>query len=151
MKKPLLSLLLMSVSSLSMAATVGTLNLQGVVPAVLSITITPEPLATNLPLDTTQSNVKVAEAVEVSNSATGYTVDIVSANNGQLVNGSDTINYSLTYGGSTIDLANGDAVTGASGAVNANKDINISYTGVDYALLTQGTYSDQVTFTISAN
>lgn len=151
MKKPLLSLLLMSVTSLSMAATVGTLNLQGVVPAVLSITITPEPLATNLPLDTTQSNVKVAEAVEVSNSATGYSVDIVSANNGQLVNGSDTINYTLSYGGSAIDLANGDAVTGASGAVNASKDINISYTGVDYALLTQGTYSDQVTFTISAN
>ncbi len=69
----------------SMAATTATLLLKGTVPQVLSIAVTAEPVASNLPLATTQSNTKVASVNERSNSNTGYKVTISSANQGKLV------------------------------------------------------------------
>ena len=65
---------------------------------------------------------------------------------------SSFINYALTYDGSSVDLVNGDEfVFSSASAVDANKDIDISYTGVAHENLIQGDYTDTVTFTISAN
>lgn len=143
------------ISTSAMAATTGDLLLKGTVPALLSITVTPETLASSLPLDTTQTDSKVASINEKSNSNTGYQVAISSANLGKLVHESVTsssINYSITYDGAAVDLANGDSFTFATAAaVDANKDVDISYTGVPHEQLVQGEYSDTVTFTISAN
>lgn len=139
----------------SYAATSGTLLLKGTVPAILAVTVTPEALASTLPLDTTQANSKVATINEVSNSNTGYKVGITSANLGKLVHDSVTssfINYALTYDGGSVDLANGDEFAFATAAsVNVNKDLDISYTGVSHENLIQGDYTDTVTVTISAN
>lgn len=138
-----------------MASTTGTLILNGTVPQLLSIEVTPEPIASNLPLDTTQTETKVATINEVSNSNTGYSVAISSDNQGALVHETETssaINYTLRYDGNTVDLASGDSYSFPSaGSVDANKDVDISYTGVDHAQLIEGDYGDTVTFTISAN
>ena len=157
--KNLTKLALVSATSVLMvasagASTTGTLLLNGTVPALLSIGVSAEAIASNLPLDTTQNQTKVATVNEISNSNTGYQVSISSVNEGSLVHesvASSFINYTLRYDGSTVDLT-GDAFTYASAAsVNVNRDVDISYTGVDHAQLIQGAYSDTVTFTISAN
>ena len=136
-------------------ATTGNLLLKGTVPALLSITVTPEALASALPLDTTQTDSKVASINEKSNSNTGYQVAISSSNQGKLVHesvASSFLNYSLKYNGSSVDLANGDSFTYATAAsVDADRDVEISYTGVPHESLVQGNYTDTVTFTISAN
>lgn len=107
------------ISTSAMAATTGDLLLKGTVPALLSITVTPETLASSLPLDTTQTDSKVASINEKSNSNTGYQVAISSANLGNLVHESVTsssINYSITYDGAAVDLANGDSFTFSTAA-----------------------------------
>lgn len=135
------------------AATSGSLTLRGVVPVVLSISVAPEAVATALPLDVTQSNTKVATINERSNSSTGYSVAISSANAGSLkrVSGTETFSYSMKYNGSSVNLASGQTFSYPSGGVvNQNRDVNISYTGADSSTLVAGTYEDTVTFTISA-
>ncbi|MFG1483936.1 fimbrial protein [Halobacteriovorax sp. GFR7] len=141
--------------STAYAATTGTLVLKGQVPALLSISVTPEAVASALPLDTTQVDSKVATVNEVSNSNSGYTVSFSSANQGKLVHNSvasSSIDYALSYDGNAVDLSTTDVFTFPSAAsVNVDKDLAISYTGVDHQNLIQGEYADTVTLTIAAN
>ncbi len=154
MKKILIGTLLLTTAT-GFAATTGNLLLKGTVPALLSITVTAEPLASTLPLNTTQTDSKVATVNEKSNSNTGYKVNISSTNAGNLVHdtvSSSFINYSLTYDGNAVNLSTGDEFSFSSASsVDTNKDIDISYTGVPHANLVEGDYTDTVTFTISAN
>jgi hypothetical protein len=149
-----IALATMAMSS-AFAAQSGTLILKGTVPRLLEITVNPEAIASNLPLDTTQANTLVAVVNEKSNSKTGYNVSISSANQGQLVHESEAssvVNYSLRYNGNLVDLALGETYTySGAGANNNNRNVNISYTGIDHDLLIEGDYSDTVTFTIAAN
>jgi hypothetical protein len=142
-------------AKLTQAATTGNLLIKGTVPALLSIAITPEPLASTLPLDTTQTDSKVATIQELSNSNSGYQVAITSSNLGKLVHesvGTSFINYSVKYDGNSVDLANGQTFSyPAAAAVANNRDVEISYTGIDHQSLIEGDYADTVTFTISAN
>ena len=137
------------------AATTGTLLLKGSVPRLFDITVTPAPIASTLPLNTTQANTAVAVINEKSNSNTGYNVSISSANLGQLVHdtvGTSVINYSLRYNGGSVNLATGQTFTySGAGANNNNRNVDISYTGIAHDLLIEGDYSDTVTFTIAAN
>ncbi len=137
------------------AATSGTLLLRGTVPRLLEITVSPEPIASTLPLDTTQANTLVAVVNEKSNSKTGYSVSVSSANQGKLVHeieSSSVVNYNLRYNGNAVDLVNGQSFSySGAGANNNNRNVDISYTGIDHDLLIEGDYSDTVTFTISAN
>ena len=137
------------------AATTGTLLLKGTVPRLLDITVTPTSIASTLPLNTSQTNTVVASVNEKSNSVSGYKVSISSANAGKLVHQSVTsssINYSLRYNSAAINLATGQTVTYSSSTpANANRSVDISYTGVAHDLLIEGDYSDTVTFTIAAN
>lgn len=136
------------------AATSATLLLKGNVPEIMSIQVSPETLATNLPLSQTQTSAKVAVVQEKSNSNTGYKVTIGSANNGKLVRntGTEQFPYSLSYNSQTLNLASPVVISnpGAS-AVTRNRDVAISYTGVPEEQLVAGDYSDTITFTISAN
>lgn len=138
----------------ALAATSATLLLKGNIPEIMSIQVSPETLATNLPLSQSQTNAKVAVVQEKSNSATGYKVTIGSANNGKLVrvNGTEQFPYSLAYNSQTLDLAAPVIISnpGAS-AVTRNRDVAISYTGVPEEQMVAGDYSDTITFTISAN
>ena len=155
MKKSLLTLGLALTTLTSFASTQAVLNLKGNVPNILSIQITPETLALNLPLQTTQNNTKVAVVREMSNSSTGFRITATSSNQGKLkhANG-NTFDYSLFYQGQALNLQNGSPspiITTGQNAVSRNRDVTISYTGIPAEQLVAGDYVDQVTFTIAVN
>lgn len=152
--KKFLALTLTLTTLSSYAATSASLLLKGNVPEILSIGVTAETIAANLPLNVTQTNTKVATVQEKSNSKTGYKVTITSANQGKLVRntGTEQFPYSLAYNNQALNLASPVVITNtAAAAVTANKNVTISYTGVAHDLMVAGDYVDTVTFTIAAN
>lgn len=152
--KRILALSALILSSVATAATTGSLILRGNVPDILSIEVTAEAIATTLDLSTTQADLKVATVQEKSNSETGYTVSISSANDGSLVRsgGSESITYTMKYNGVAVDLSGVDTFNNAAAAaVTVNKDVTISYVGQDFDDLVAGDYEDTVTFSIAAN
>jgi hypothetical protein len=137
----------------------GNLTLTGNVAANTYITVTPEAVASNLDLTTTQTGLKIAAVREYSNRKTGYSVTLHStsaaANAGTsklyTTGVSDAVVYTLTYGGVGFTFnGTGDAtittLTGAKGDVT--KDLNIIYTGQSF--LSEGAYGDTLLFTIAA-
>jgi hypothetical protein len=133
MKRSLIALAALALTTTSFAAATGTLLLKGQVGQVLSILVTPETIAATLPLNVSQTDTKVATVNEISNSSTGYKVTISSANLGKLIRtgGTEAFNYSLKYNGSAVNLASPQIFSNPSAAsVNVNKDVAISYTGV---------------------
>lgn len=154
--KKLLATSLLLTSTLSMAATTGTLFLQGSVAEVVSITVTAEATATALDLSASPADLKVATVNEQSNANTGYKILMKSTNGGTLNNGSlDSLAYQISYdGGSAVSPTTADQVVktvATAGVYNTDSDIDISYTGKAAALMVEGSYSDTLTFTISAN
>lgn len=151
--KYLFTILLLS--NLSHAGTVANLNLKGTIPEITEISISPEVNATSLPLGTTQNNTKIATITERSNNLAGYTISITSQNLGKLVRDGNTfVNYSITYDNQAVDLStiNGSSFNNNfTNAAPKNKDIKISYTGVDESNMAAGDYVDSVTFTITGN
>lgn len=157
MKKLLIATSLLTLTTTSFAATSGTLLLQGIVAKKVSIVVTPQAVASALVLETSQTDLKVATAVEQSNSSTGYKVTVSSANLGKLkrTDGSEVFSYTLKYGGASVGLstAAGSVVTNSSSAsvVNVSKDLAISYTGVAAETMVEGTYADTLTVNIASN
>jgi hypothetical protein len=157
MKKFLIATSLLTLTTTSFAATSGTLILQGIVAKKVSIVVTPQAVASALVLETSQTDLKVATAVEQSNSSTGYKVTVSSANLGKLkrTDGSEVFSYTLKYGGASVGLstAAGSVVTNSSSAsvVNVSKDMAISYTGVAAETMVEGTYADTLTVNIASN
>ena len=146
----------------SFAATTGTLTLTGTVPAVLDISVTAQPAASTLDLSATISGVSVASVTERSNRKPGYTVTLHSVNAGSGttflfksadVTNTDSLAYTLTYGGSPVTLVSGSALitdaTAKTPAAGVTKDLQISYNGAA-SFLNQDSYSDTLTFTITA-
>jgi hypothetical protein len=138
------------------AATTGTLLLQGSVPQKISLSVTPQAIASTLDLAVSQNDLVVASVNEKSNSKTGYKVTIASDNLSKLkrVDGSEVMAYTMKYNGSAVALsaASGTTITNsAASTVNLNKSVSISYTGVASESMIEGSYSDTVTFTIAAN
>ncbi len=149
--KKMMSALLLTMSSLSFAATTATLQLKGTIAQNLDISIAPESVATSLNLTQSASSLKVATITEKSNSNTGYKVTVSSANNGKLKNGTFLFSYTLGYNSQQLNLASPQTQTYAVAAHNVQKDVTISYTGVAQESLVAGDYTDTVTFTIAAN
>ena len=139
------------------AATQGTLLLQGSIGQVLSLSVSPVSGANNaLDLVNGESDKKVASVNEETNSNTGYKILVRTANAGVLKNGTlDSVSYTMSYDGSPVTLSNSDQVAknvSTGGVYNHDSDVEVSLTGSgSAALLTQGTYSDTVTFTIQVN
>lgn len=156
MKNFLAITVLLSLSATSMAATTGTLLLQGVVAKKISIDVSAEAAASALDLATSQSDLKVATVNEKSNSKTGYKVTITSANLGKLkrTDGAEVFSYSLKYGGSSVGLSTsaGTLFTNSSvAAVNVDKDLAITYSGIAAESMVEGTYADTLTLNIASN
>lgn len=157
MKKLLIATSLLTLTTTSFAATSGSLLLQGIVAKKVSIVVTPTAVASALVLETSQTDLKVATAVEQSNSSAGYKVTVSSANLGKLkrTDGSEVFSYTLKYGGAAVGLstAAGSVVTNSSSAsvVNVSKDMAISYTGVAAETMVEGTYADTLTVNIASN
>lgn len=145
---------LLTLSFSSIAATSGTLLLKGQVGQVLSIAVTPESIATTLPLDESQADTKVATVNEKSNLAGGYKVKVSSENVGNLerVGGTELFPYTMKYDGQQVNLASSQTFQfPTAGITDVNKDVTISYTGVDASNMVSGEYTDTVLFEISAN
>lgn len=140
----------------AMAATTGNITLQGVVPAVVSVTVTGQGTYNALDLTTTQTNLTVANVQEQSNDGLGYKVTAASTNSGQLKNGAiDQVTYTAKYNGTSFTLSSTAVTVTTQGAqaviVNVTKPLTISYIGTPNVSLMSGTYSDTLTFTIVAN
>ena len=156
MKKLLLALTFLALTTTSFAATTGSLLLQGVVAQKISLVVSAQAAASTLDLTTSQADLSVASVNEKSNSKTGYKITITSANLGNLkrTDGADVFSYSMKYDGSAVSLSTvaGTTITNsAASAVNSNKAVTISYTGVAEESMVEGTYADTVTFSIAAN
>lgn len=136
-------------------ATSGTLILSGAVPRVVSITVTPAAVASALDMSVTQTNLKIGVVNERSNSKTGYKATVKSANLGKLkrTDGLEVFPYSLKISGENINLstaAGSDYFFYNTQLYDTNRDMFISYTGKPAEQMTEGTYQDTLTFTISA-
>ena len=151
-----LALIALTTTTAFAASDSGTLVLQGTVLEATEITITPTASATTLDLSASPSDLNVASVNEKTNSVTGYTVTLTSANDGELVNtpGNDSLAYTATYDGAAVSLSSTTPATITNqttpGAYDVDKDFDISYSGKPAAEMTAGTYTDTLTFTISS-
>lgn len=149
-------ILLAFLSNTAFTAESGNLLIRGPIERRISLVVTPEAIASALDLTTTQSDLKVATLNERSNSKTGYIVSVTSANLGKLkmIDGAEVFSYTMKLDGAPIGLttSTGSIFTRAVTAtpVNVNRNVTISYTGKAIENMTEGTYSDTVTFNIAA-
>lgn len=138
------------------SATTGTITIQGSVPQVLAISVAGVGSYNALDLSSTQTDLTVANVTELSNSRTGYTVTVSSANGGNLVHSTSptvTLGYTAKYGSSaTLNLGSVATVTDQAtpGVHLTTKAFKVSYTGAAAQSMLEGTYSDTLTFTIAA-
>lgn len=149
-------ILFASISETAFSAVTGNLPLRGPIERRISLFVTPEASASSLDLTTTQNDLKVATLNEKSNSHSGYIVSVTSANLGKLrmINGADVFSYTLKLDGTPVGLST------SSGSIfsreltllplDINRNVTISYTGKSVENMTEGVYSDTVTFNISA-
>jgi hypothetical protein len=145
------------------AAPIGILTLQGTIPGILEITVVAQPTATALDLSVNVQNLLIAHINEKSKRKAGYTVTLTAANSGSDsgfffkssdAGNNDVLVYTLTYDGLPVSLVSGvaiitDANQRSSTADGITKEIKISYNGAD-SFLNEDTYSDTLTFTITA-
>lgn len=140
------------------AASTGTLNLSGVVPLVNDIEVTPT--GTNhqtLDILNGETAKNVASVDETSNNATGYTVEISSANGGELRHVSDPTKkttYQLSYDGGTYAQPSTTAtavktVNSLPGLTTDTSAVLVNVTA--YPGAPAGDYTDTLTLTIIAN
>jgi hypothetical protein len=149
----------MSMASLSgqaLGATSGSVVLSGVVPAETSITASGLAGYNSLDLSTTAQDLAVISVREINNTTNGYTVKMSSLNSGSLKNGTlGSVGYTAKYNGTAVTLSSNPVTVTNSGStttpVNVAKNFTISYTGADLTTLMQGSYTDTLTFSVTAN
>lgn len=133
----------------------GTLTINGNMPVITQVSVVD--LGVSLALETAATDVLLAQILERSNSATGYTVSVVSTNSGALVGTSlgENLAYTLTIGGAAVDLSAGAVLISDSTlrtvAVGISKEIRLSHGsgGTGALLLAEDSYSDVLTFEIA--
>lgn len=138
------------------AASTGTITLSGTIPAVTSVTVASATGYNSLDLTQNQSNLQVATINETNNTLNGYSLSIKSDNAGQLKNGVvGAVNYTAKYNGTSVSLSSTPVVITNQGAqsspINVNKSLTIDYTGQVSSTLMQGSYTDTLTLSITAN
>lgn len=158
-KKTALALLsTLAVSTSALAATSGTLLLQGEVQQVLDLVVTSVPASTNLNIVTGESTaVKVGSATETSNILAGYKIKISSTTNGELRHvgtPSNKTTYTIKYDGAaavtpTVAGVEVKNVPSLSGLTTDTSDIEVLVAAFPNA--PAGTYQDTLTVTIEAN
>jgi len=159
-----IAILTVSISMGAAAQTTASVTLQGSIPAILKIVVTPEPGINSLDL-TSDLMMKIATAVEISNKRAGYTVTVSSANavaastnepffKGIAADNTDTLPYSITYGGNMAAFSNGAATvsstTTRTSAAGISNDVVLIFNGTSF-FPNEDTYTDTLTFTITAN
>lgn len=150
-----------AMASASFAQSTATLTISGTVAPINTITIASQSGYNTLNLVAGATAQVVGIATETSNDKLGYKVTLGSANagstaqaflKGALTGNPDTVNYSITYGGTAVTLASGSAtvtsVAARTGAAGVTKNIAVTFAG---SWLTADTYSDTLTLTIAGN
>lgn len=138
------------------AATTGNVVISGAIPAATAIVVTAQSGYNSIDLTSTATDLLVVKVRELNNTTAGYVVSLTSSNAGKLKNGSlgEKV-YTAKYNNVAVTLSSTPITVTSQGAqtsvVNILKDFTISFTGSNVEDLMQGTYSDTITFTISAN
>lgn len=152
----LFGILLSLLSVPSHAATTGTLQLQGVVPANCNVVVTPNGSNLNLDIVNGESNRLIATSNEMCNNLSGYKINVKSTNGGELRNtgnASVKTTYQISYGGQTVTPTTAyqtvKNVTVLNSPANVNSEVRINVTAYPNAIA--GTYSDTVTVQIETN
>jgi len=149
---------LLALIPVAQAASTGAITLSGTVGVSCNITVAPQGPYNALDLTTSQTTLNVATVTEQCTDPKGYRVTLTSANGktdgllaGATAGNSDTVSYTIFYGGAAVHLANSNAtVTNANSKTTGGGAINslaITYTGA--STLSADTYSDTLTFTIT--
>lgn len=143
-------------ASAAFAASSGTLTLSGTVASVNNIAVTPDGNNnTSLNITAGETGKSVANVIEVSNNPTGYKIQMLSTNGGQLRRTSnDYTTYQVSYdGGSyaapTTSAQDVKSVSSLSSQTTSTSAVLVKVVAKPNA--TAGTYSDTVTFSIVAN
>lgn len=158
----LLLLILIKAAVPVFAGTSATLHLRAVVPSNVAITIESTTFASSIDVSKNPKNELLGIVTEMSNSMNGYQVQVsskhalnASSSVAMMKNGSDDmLPYYLSYDDSPITFSNGSAVVTDTvgrheGGFAAAKEVKLM--GFDLsAPLAPGSYSDTLTFTISA-
>jgi spore coat protein U-like protein len=151
----LIASLLLVVSTPAFAASTGNLDLSGTVAAACDVTVSPVPIASNLPLSSTQVDLLVGSVSETCNDANGYTLTAQSSNSSALLpagGGTDSVPYTFRYDGTIRSLTGGAAevtnVSAPTGAAGVSKSIQLSYANPGF--IAADTYTDTIVFTIAA-
>jgi len=137
-----------------------TLTISGTVAAINTITIASQTGYNSLNIVSGETDKLVGIATETSNDVLGYKVTLSSANAGSTAQAflagtggnTDTVNYSIKYGGTAVTLASGSAIVTTAAARTAStgvaKNITVTLAGSWRAA---DTYSDTLTLTIAGN
>ena len=158
----LVALAIMAVVGMpAVAAETGSLALSGTAPGILEITVTGVAGYQELALSTDVADKPIANVVEKSNKYGGYTVVVESTNAVANATGpsldsavtGEKLSYSLKYGSTVVVFTTGSSLITDSASktpkTGTTKEMTISFAGAD-ANLAEGTYTDTLTFTISA-
>jgi len=148
-------------ASAGFAQASATLTISGTVVPINTITVASQAGYNALDLVNGAAAKVVGIATETSNDKLGYKVTLSSLNagvtaqaflKGGLAGNADTVNYSITYGGTAVTLAAGSAVVTSvaarTGAAGVAKNVAVTFAG---SWLTADTYSDTLTLTIAGN
>ena len=138
------------------AASSATLTVSGVVALVNDISVTPNGTNnTSLNIVGGETAKNVASVVETSNNAQGYVIQMSSANGGKLKSSSNNqqTSYTISYGGGSYAAPNTNPTTvktvnSLTGLTSNTSQVAINVTALPTA--SAGTYSDTITFAISA-
>lgn len=149
--------LILSAGAFATTAT-GTLNLTGTVPQLVSITVNPLAAASALSLDTTTTDLEIANIVVATNDANGFDVTVSSTNGGTLNNATTgeslayTIDTSATSGAGPYTAADLTGVapilSSTARTAGTTQYISINYTG-NPNLSSGVNFTDTLTFTIT--
>ncbi|MGO8921233.1 MAG: hypothetical protein ACLQJR_35565 [Stellaceae bacterium] len=141
------------------AQTTGKITLSGTNTQSCTLAISPAGSYNSLNLGSTATNTSIGTSVESCNDLNGYTVTVASTNGGPDLTGhasgnTATLAYGVIYGSNTLTFSGGsataDSFTTYVPATNYNNTISI---GVAYAgtpNLPADTYTDTLTFTLTA-
>lgn len=148
----------MAIGTSAMAASSGSLLLQGTVALVNTIVVTANAANnTSLNITTGETGKNVASVAETSNDLNGYTITVSSPTGGFLVNTANAAAktaYKVSYNGATavtptVAALQVKSVASLSGLTTNTSAVTVDVTGLSTAAA--GTYQDTLTIAIVAN
>lgn len=129
------------------------INLSGQVLTYCYLWVDVKAAAATLNVKGGNNNVTVASIQETCNNPSGFTVAISSANNGNLMNGTNAVAYTIDYDGTAEALTTTKIRTRTGtrfdDATNTGRDFGVTLAASPSAVA--GTYSDTITITIASS